>query len=330
MTQAIPIPQPDNPIAFPIYVYEHGKELPATGTYYVIAGNGLWLHKDTGMVFATIRAEGIGHLDTLIPDVGWRLPVLPVGLMLRAVLFFRKVFKRHHAESALLIFWSKEKQEFALVCPNQEVHYGGIHYNPDQSLEGYLQVGTIHSHCDFSASHSHTDRHDEMDFDGLHITVGNLTERNFSLVSSVVVNGQRAMVDPTTKIEGIVGAESIKSWFSEDSSYGRNLRFRFNLENTKEELKAIYQSDNEFVEKEWLPQVRARTFLATNATINRPNRTYGGSRGVTTIYRGYSDPLAIEAPAEIEKEQDNEVVQQIAAEQLFHEDGPPNLPGKDA
>lgn len=38
--------------------------------------------------------------------------------------------------------------------------------------QGFAIIGTIHSHCNFGAFHSGTDNHDEMNFDGLHITIG--------------------------------------------------------------------------------------------------------------------------------------------------------------
>lgn len=37
---------------YPIHIYEQGKELPQDGTYYLIAGNGVLLHKDTCIVKA--------------------------------------------------------------------------------------------------------------------------------------------------------------------------------------------------------------------------------------------------------------------------------------
>lgn len=39
---------------------------------------------------------------------------------------------------------------------------------------GYVIYGTIHSHCNFGAFHSGVDDNDEIQFDGLHITIGNV------------------------------------------------------------------------------------------------------------------------------------------------------------
>ncbi len=39
---------------FPVYTYQEGMELPEEGNYYLVSGNGLWLHKDTGIVKAFI------------------------------------------------------------------------------------------------------------------------------------------------------------------------------------------------------------------------------------------------------------------------------------
>ena len=44
---------------FPIYCYEEGDELPEKGNYYVIGKNGIFLHKDTGIVRALVKVDRI-------------------------------------------------------------------------------------------------------------------------------------------------------------------------------------------------------------------------------------------------------------------------------
>lgn len=52
---------------------------------------------------------------------------------------------------------------------------------------GYGIFGTIHSHCDFAAFHSGVDDNDEQDFDGIHITIGNVNS-GWTFKSRVMLN----------------------------------------------------------------------------------------------------------------------------------------------
>gem|GEM_PF-7129334 len=68
-------------------------------------------------------------------------------------------------------------QQWQIAVPLQSVR--GLRVSYDLSTlppapEGFELFGTIHSHAGISAFHSGTDDRDEIHFDGLHITVGNL------------------------------------------------------------------------------------------------------------------------------------------------------------
>ena len=66
-----------------------------------------------------------------------------------------------------------------------------------------MKVGTIHSHCDFGASHSHGDHADEEHFDGIHITLGHVTSETPSLSVSLVIDGIRFHKLPQENMEGV-------------------------------------------------------------------------------------------------------------------------------
>jgi len=53
---------------------------------------------------------------------------------------------------------------------------------------GYTVYGTIHSHCDFAAFHSGVDDADETNFDGIHITIGNVLS-GWTFSSRVMISG---------------------------------------------------------------------------------------------------------------------------------------------
>lgn len=196
---------------FPVYAYEEGMDLPKEGTYFVVAGNGLWMHKDTGIVRSFVPVKNISCLEDLKAEVELecKLPKIPARLVWRVKEFFRRVVEVHRAESEVTLYYSKETGEFRVHVPHQQVSHGGVRYERVglthlDGMESYLRVGTIHSHCDFGAFHSGTDVGDEEDFDGIHVTFGHNDRDDFTISASVVVNGHRSAVAPESILDGIV------------------------------------------------------------------------------------------------------------------------------
>ena len=200
---------------YPVYVYEEGMKLPKDGNYYVVSGNGLWLHKDTGVVRGFVPVRNISMLEDLNADieVGCNLPKIPEKLVWQIKEFFRRVVEIHHAEAEVTLYYNKEKKDFKIYVPKQKVSHASVNYQTVglthiEGMQDYLRVGTIHSHCDFGAFHSGTDHEDESDFDGLHITFGHNNRDEFSISASVVINGTRNKVDPETVLEGIAAHDA--------------------------------------------------------------------------------------------------------------------------
>ena len=188
------------------------------GYYYVIAGNGIFMRKTTGFLGCFKKVDEICLLPSLdIEDhVECNLPKIPVELVGRTKQFFKEVLKKHNAESCVILYFNQETEEYKIYASKQSATYVGVKYEyrlPDSlkdEFEDFLRVGTIHSHCDFGASHSMTDVEDEADFDGVHITFGHNNKEEFSIVSAVVVNGMRKQIDPERLLGGI---EHVKSNF---------------------------------------------------------------------------------------------------------------------
>lgn len=84
---------------------------------------------------------------------------------------------REHSIAYKEIFEDEEKKALMLRSYKE--------YN-DLTRDGYMIYGTIHSHSNFGAFHSGTDDHDETDFDGLHITIGNV-DKDFSFSSRYIL-----------------------------------------------------------------------------------------------------------------------------------------------
>lgn len=195
---------------FPVYVYHANLVLPDHGNYYLIASNGIWLHKDTGIVRAFVPVENISVLDEFDAEgfVECSLPKIPAQHVWRIKTFFKNVVSKHRAEASTTLYYNKETKEFKIHVPQQFVSHGSVNYKREalthiEGMENFLCVGTIHSHCDFGAFHSGTDIGDEEDFDGLHCTFGHNNLDEFSISATVAVNGHRMQVDPLDVLDGI-------------------------------------------------------------------------------------------------------------------------------
>lgn len=196
---------------FPVLVYKKGMELPPDGTYFVVAGNGIWMHKDTGICKCFVPVNNISFLDDLNAEkcVLIDLPKIPKNLVWQIKKFFCLVVEQHSAEAEITLYFNKNTQEYRVHVPEQRVSHGSVRYKRIgtvhlEGMDNFLRVGTIHSHCDFEAFHSGTDVSDEEDFDGVHITFGHNDKDCFSISATVVVNGYRETIDPERILEGIV------------------------------------------------------------------------------------------------------------------------------
>jgi len=245
---------------FPVIIYEEGMALPDDGTYFLVSGNGLWLHKDTGIVKGFVPVDNISVLQELDAHawVQCKLPKIPPRYVWRVKKFFAKVVAKHRSEATVTLYYNKEKNNYKLHIPKQRVSHGGVHYDRVatthlEGMEGYLRIGTIHSHCDFGALHSGTDIGDEEDFDGLHCTFGHNNREQFTISASIVVNGHRLKIDPMDILEGVrcIGEQEEKPGFL---GIGRRV---------KEELFELIPVAQEISEKweegvdQWLSKVKS-------------------------------------------------------------------------
>lgn len=195
---------------FPVHIFRNGMQLPQEGTYFVLAGNGCWMHKDTGLVSCFVPVEQISFLDE-IDARAWvhcRLPKIPHALVYRVRHFFARVVAMQRTEANVVLYYNKQTNQYKVLPTDQSVSLAGVEYKRKgvtemEGMEGYLRVGTIHSHCDFDAFHSGTDIGDERDFDGLHVTFGHNDRENITISASVVVNEHRMRVDPLSVLAGI-------------------------------------------------------------------------------------------------------------------------------
>lgn len=335
---------------FPIYVYEEGTELPDDGTYFVVAANGMFMHKDVGIVKALVRFDAdkvpgmsnfeppkrqavpvyvwdgeselpagedyfliakngvfdhrdhkvktfqradysdVPNLGTLKTHCRFELPKIPTEIIWRSLLFFRRVWYTRHAEAAVILFWNAEKKEYFLHAPRQQVSGGGVSYGtlrrsvPDpeeakyvseMSQKGYKRIGTIHSHCNFNAYHSSVDTGDEAEWpDGVHITIGHVDGKAFSLVTSLVVNNNRFQVDPLTLVLGLkrkIPKKNRMGFQAHSDEF-------FDVLLTDEERETLIGLYQEQIETEWLPRVGDSVVVNTTGNKDWHKNTKWGQQ----------------------------------------------------
>lgn len=189
--------------------------------FYLAAGDGpFFLVKPTeiGQVILPERTAP-KHLPKLGYAGGvftWQGPKIPGHIISQAHDFFLRIFTKHHTEAEVLITKHRETSEFRLFVPYQRVSHAGVKsiYEPTHVSREYTVVGTLHSHCDFSAFHSGTDSGDASDMDGVHFTIGQVTKEQPEIVSMVAMNGKEFHYKDPSDIADIAwGTQTSPPWW---------------------------------------------------------------------------------------------------------------------
>lgn len=265
-------------------------ELPTEGNFYVITNQGTYLHKDTSFITANVKSEGIPFLGELQQPPRVRLPRLPSLIIARAHEFFQKVWYRDHAEAEVMLIYHPEYKQFDLWCPQQEVSGGGVWYEMSKEMEqvtkgsrsgestGWQIVGTIHSHCNFSAYHSSVDVDDERYADGLHITLGYVDREKFGMSVSFAINGDRWQLPPENAVHGMERSNPANKFVTlGDGEF-------FSCKLTAEEADQFYNEYEPQIEKEWMERVHK----GYGALGKRGNQAYGNQAYGNQAY-GFTD-----------------------------------------
>lgn len=171
------------------------SDSPPTTTHYVIARNGLFLSKKEWWVEAVVPVKQIAVLDDQEVSARLLMPPLTTAVFTKALKVARRIYEISKSEVCMLLHYHKETG-YQLIMPMQSVSPGRVKYDASERLPGHLPVGTIHSHGGLTASHSSTDHQDEIYWDGIHITVGDMASYpQFSLSAEIVINGVRFPAD---------------------------------------------------------------------------------------------------------------------------------------
>ena len=230
------------------------------------------------------------------------------GVQTCALPIFESVFQNHQSESYLTLLFSKKLQSYRLWCPKQTVSYASVNYDRTDTVpveernyigsegDGWQMVGTIHSHCDFSAFHSGTDEADEASFDGVHLTFGHVNRNEFSIASSIVFSNNRTQVSPLTVALGInePTQEEVTEEYEHNvrgvtvkKSYQRTEYF-FNLNLNSQELLEL-ESFKSTVLPEWLDKVNKYVAPVKSSSwvpYNKRADWYEEAKGQGWLYGG--------------------------------------------
>ncbi len=171
-----------------------GQEIP-NETCYIIGKKGIFLKKKFDLIESITKVEGISFLNDVDQQVSMNIKKIDIKSTMKILSFFKWVWDTYHSEAIIILHYNPKNKKYLLEAPNQVVSQSNINYDSDLSYPNYLRIGTIHSHGSMSAFHSQTDVHDEIDWDGIHITFGNINKPDYSVKTSIVSNGFRKVVD---------------------------------------------------------------------------------------------------------------------------------------
>ena len=184
----------------PIHIKTETFSEPDVALYYLVAAEGVYLVKKTGLYRSVTRADWIVGPQSQAPALELNLPKVPRAHMERVYGFFDAVYQNCQGEAIVFLFYDPDRGDFQIGVPRQTVRrywYAGgwiteghVEYDQMARPEGYLKIGDIHSHGKQSAFFSAVDDHDDQE-DGLRIVIGRLDLEPPDVCASFVAAGYR-------------------------------------------------------------------------------------------------------------------------------------------
>lgn len=239
----------------PILENDNLEEKIPNETCYILAKDGFYIKKEMLTLQSITKIPEISLFGNISEFVKIKTPKFPILLLSETLLFFREVYNLYKSEAILLILYNSSKRDFKLSCPIQKTSSAFLKYKHTDTFKGYHLFGSIHSHGNASAFHSGIDVKDEFDFDGLHITLGNVNDEKISISCCFVINGKRFEQNISNIID-ISESNNInnKKYFIDTSSISINDKWINKVNNEGlEELEDVKQIKlfNDILAKEW-------------------------------------------------------------------------------
>ncbi len=241
-----------------IWVRDGKKPKPHSSLFYELASNSAFIHERTDLWDSVTEASEVRGLKPGKCSLRLKMPPIPRLLIREIVQFFAWIYKEHGTEVAVLLSYNLQKKLYAPVVPEQVTTHGSIHYNLQNITlkDGYLLVGSLHSHCDFGAFHSGIDEHDEADFDGIHVTFGKFSDEkganSFEASIEAAIRGTRFVLDPVYWLSGVKPAKIIKIKEEND------MDLLFTFDDKSRVLPPSYKPDDDWVNKVTAKKRRSR------------------------------------------------------------------------
>lgn len=159
------------------------------GKVYEQAVNDLFTHWVPSTVYVISKAE---------PRSTWRGPKIPWAMWETIVAFLRWTQKEFKAEAMMMFYFNMKSKEWAVWPFPQQPAGMTIKHLPDHPMyaedrkrfgSDWVQLGTIHHHCTSGAFQSGTDKDDECNRDGVHITLGKMEDPKLETHTRQVFDG---------------------------------------------------------------------------------------------------------------------------------------------
>lgn len=192
--------------------------------HYIIAKEGMYLRNKNVLGEYFIKQKYIpAHVESMGDyDKGYftyTAPKIPKKIVGEVLDFFRKVFEKDKTEAEVLLLFHSELKEFKVLVPWQICTGVSVDslYDPTDVPEGWIVIGSIHSHCDFSAFHSGTDTADASVFNGLHVTIGHVNRADPSWDVMVMINEEQfdfADEEAVLELDDLDDYTAPEEWFS--------------------------------------------------------------------------------------------------------------------
>ncbi len=188
----------------PLHLKTDDFSEPDSPMYYLVAENGVYLVKNTGLYTSVTRACRIVGLEEQSPSLVLRLPKVPRKLLEMVYGFFAAVYRKWQGEAIVLLYYDPLGRTFRLGVPPQTlsryhscgswVTEGRMEYGSIPRPNQFVKLGDIHSHGDLSPFFSSVDDKDD-DEDGLRIVMGHLDRPRPDVCASFVAGGTRFLLD---------------------------------------------------------------------------------------------------------------------------------------
>lgn len=210
---------PKTGLKIPIYVLEKDDDIKAItdNMAYVVGKDGLYIKKSNKLYTSITKIKEVECLAEVKTTAEVKFTKMSHDTFRAIETFFADIFKKFKSEVAILLYYSFDKKEWGWLVPKQTVGGASVDYKIDENSkfvtadskqldaipEGFVQMGSIHSHANMSAFHSGTDDKDEFHFDGLHITIGSFNSLDRTYAVRWIVSGTEIKSNLMETVEGI-------------------------------------------------------------------------------------------------------------------------------